>query len=126
MHYYPDAHDAGRQGRSGEDVGQQVATDNDDDDNGEGGEASKLREEEEGEEADEEEQRYKLGHFMVERRCYADRLACIIEDKLCNDDDDDDDNDWDAASGGEHRCRPSLLPIQSHLLFLSLNCIINN
>jgi hypothetical protein len=88
-----------------------VATDNYGDDDGEGGEASKVREEEEGEEAGEEEQRYKLGRFMDVLRSYANRLACITEDKLYDDDDDDDEDDWDAVSGGEHHHQPLLLPI---------------
>ena len=30
--------------------------------------------------------------------------ACIIEDKLCDDNDDDEDSDQDMASSNEHRC----------------------
>ncbi len=30
--------------------------------------------------------------------------ACIIEDKLCDDNDNDEDSDQDMASSNEHRC----------------------
>ncbi len=58
-------------------------------------------------------------HGCDEILCH--RLA--VKEKLHN---DDDDNDRDAASGDECRRRPLLLPIQSHLLSLSLNFIMDN
>ena len=99
-----------------------VAMDNDDND-GEDGEAPMAREEEEGEEAEEEERWYKLGRFRDALRSYADRLACIVEDKLRNGDKDNDNRN--VASGDERLRRPSLLPIQSQPSSSPLNFIMD-
>ena len=85
-----------------------LVTENDDDD-GEGGEASMAREEVEGEEAGEEERWYKLGRLTDALRSYANRLACIFEDKLHNnnnnnDNDDGNGDNQDGASGDKRHC----------------------
>jgi hypothetical protein len=85
-----------------------VTVDNDDD-NGKGGEATMVKKEKEGEVAEKDEGWYKLGHFTDALRSYADRLECIVKDKLRNNDNDNDK--WDVASGDERHHRPLLLPI---------------